>query len=525
MQVQKNGIRQPVPFVHFQTSLLLCLCFNGFTLFAGTEATFDPQAVFTRALLFHQEGEMLEQQGQSKLAFEKFQSAQQCLVEVQTKKPGWQTALIQYRMKQIEDSLKKREEKRSPDERTENFPDLNAKNKRIGLPHVPAVRVPVATKERIPEVDAFEPIQASPAEIKALFLAFESKSQARVTELLQNRGLFDVVDSSGRTPLMLAVMAGWIDLSNYLIQNKAALTAQDFRGWTAWNCALALKKPEIARQIFDALGQKTEWNTIACQQFAAALSNEDLPTVDLLYRNLTPEPVIENSVQPLLIWAIAWRNVRLVQTLLEAGANPNGVLRYPVESVFKQQLDVKTMSPYLDQDRGITALMVAAAIGDISVLDLLLNRKAERGRITARYHQTALAFAAANQNIRAMQLLLGINLKEADRVQIEISLTTQRAFLFKDGKMVFETKCSTGREGYETPIGTFVITDKDRLRVSNLYHAAMPYFMRLSGSAVGMHQGEVPDYPASHGCIRLPDGAAHRLYSEIPVGTKVVISP
>ena len=31
----------------------------------------------------------------------------------------------------------------------------------------------------------------------------------------------------------------------------------------------------------------------------------------------------------------------------------------------------------------------------------------------------------------------------------------------------------------------------------------MPYFMRLSCGDFGMHEGDLPGYPASHGCIRL----------------------
>jgi lipoprotein-anchoring transpeptidase ErfK/SrfK len=51
----------------------------------------------------------------------------------------------------------------------------------------------------------------------------------------------------------------------------------------------------------------------------------------------------------------------------------------------------------------------------------------------------------------------------------------------------------------------------------------MPYFMRLSCLDFGMHEGVVPNYPASHGCIRLPSEAARKLFAEIPVGTLVTV--
>jgi len=33
----------------------------------------------------------------------------------------------------------------------------------------------------------------------------------------------------------------------------------------------------------------------------------------------------------------------------------------------------------------------------------------------------------------------------------------------------------------------------------------------------------VPNYPASHGCIRLPSETAHKFFSEIPIGTLVSV--
>ena len=54
-------------------------------------------------------------------------------------------------------------------------------------------------------------------------------------------------------------------------------------------------------------------------------------------------------------------------------------------------------------------------------------------------------------------------------------------------------------------------------------NASMPYFMRLSCAAFGLHEGYVTGRPASHGCIRLPGEVARRLYSEAPIGTWVSI--
>jgi lipoprotein-anchoring transpeptidase ErfK/SrfK len=51
----------------------------------------------------------------------------------------------------------------------------------------------------------------------------------------------------------------------------------------------------------------------------------------------------------------------------------------------------------------------------------------------------------------------------------------------------------------------------------------MPYFMRLTDGGVGLHAGELPGYPASHGCVRLPFGMARELYQRVEAGTPVEI--
>jgi len=50
----------------------------------------------------------------------------------------------------------------------------------------------------------------------------------------------------------------------------------------------------------------------------------------------------------------------------------------------------------------------------------------------------------------------------------------------------------------------------------------MHYFMRVVG-AIGMHEGYLPGYPASHGCIRLPTNMAAAFYHATPHGTPVQI--
>jgi lipoprotein-anchoring transpeptidase ErfK/SrfK len=105
-----------------------------------------------------------------------------------------------------------------------------------------------------------------------------------------------------------------------------------------------------------------------------------------------------------------------------------------------------------------------------------------------------------------------------------ISLAEQRLYVFGNHELIAWSTISSGRPGHTTPTGMFTITEKDLDHHSNLYNnAPMPFFMRLTDGGVGMHAGVLPGYPASHGCIRLPEEMARRLYQHVEPGTTVQI--
>jgi lipoprotein-anchoring transpeptidase ErfK/SrfK len=135
---------------------------------------------------------------------------------------------------------------------------------------------------------------------------------------------------------------------------------------------------------------------------------------------------------------------------------------------------------------------------------------------------------------------------------VKIKLSEQRAYFFKSGQLVGVSQLSTGREGLKTPIGTFRVIDKDVNHASSKYGdyvdeagnvvvpnvelgkdpkpagthfkgASMPYYMHIV-DGVGMHAGYLPGYPASHGCIRMPEFMAENFFRSVSVGTPVTIS-
>ncbi|MCB1090417.1 MAG: L,D-transpeptidase family protein [Verrucomicrobiae bacterium] len=143
--------------------------------------------------------------------------------------------------------------------------------------------------------------------------------------------------------------------------------------------------------------------------------------------------------------------------------------------------------------------------------------------------------------------------------RIEISLGQQKARLYRvaggSKELAVETRISTGREGNHTPVGSYSVLEKLRQKNSSLYGswvnsetgamiqgdgdsrhrpsgsnaefqgASMPYWLRITRDGVGMHVGYVPNHPASHGCIRVPNKIQPLIWERVSVGTPVDIRP
>ena len=106
-----------------------------------------------------------------------------------------------------------------------------------------------------------------------------------------------------------------------------------------------------------------------------------------------------------------------------------------------------------------------------------------------------------------------------------VNLKSQRAVLYRNGVPIGASTVSTGRPGYSTPTGAFTILQKHVEHYSTTYdNAPMPYMQRLTWRGIALHAGQLPGYPASHGCIRLPLGFAKLLYGATRLGMTVVIS-
>ncbi|MGC2046978.1 MAG: L,D-transpeptidase, partial [Pseudolabrys sp.] len=110
-------------------------------------------------------------------------------------------------------------------------------------------------------------------------------------------------------------------------------------------------------------------------------------------------------------------------------------------------------------------------------------------------------------------------------LQIIVSIADQRISLYENGALVARSSVSTGVQGHPTPLGVFSVLSKQKWHRSNIYSAApMPYMQRITWSGIALHAGDLPGYPASHGCIRLTNDFAIRLWHLTKRGTRVIIA-
>ena len=256
----------------------------------------------------------------------------------------------------------------------------------------------------------------------------------------------------------------------------------------------------------------------------AIRGKRDLVAATLIREGANPDLSLPEGQSTLLL-AIATGCPRTVKTLLDEGENPNTPFALPVSPAFLKCIRPGVLRWSLKYDSNVTPLMMAVDSGNVQTARYLLKAGAKTQVWTRSSSLWPINFASRRNDVKMMRVLLGKDPHHEER-QIVINLTEQRARLFDAaGNELFTTKVSTGRKGFSTPTGEYVITNKNRDWTSTIYHASMPYFQRLSCSDFGLHQGNVPGYPASHGCIRVPEGNAAKLFTLTQAGDRVVILP
>ena len=136
-----------------------------------------------------------------------------------------------------------------------------------------------------------------------------------------------------------------------------------------------------------------------------------------------------------------------------------------------------------------------------------------------------LRLARQAENLKPGEWVWAPEIARTGPVLVYVDLGRQRATVYRNGVRIGVSTISSGKDGYETPTGVFTILEKDVDHRSRTYDdAPMPYQQRLTWKGVALHAGNLPGFPASHGCVRLPLEFAKRLFEITPMGGTVVIA-
>ena len=105
-----------------------------------------------------------------------------------------------------------------------------------------------------------------------------------------------------------------------------------------------------------------------------------------------------------------------------------------------------------------------------------------------------------------------------------VALKEQHITIYDANGKVLQAPVSSGQTGLETPAGIYSIVQKEEEHYSNRYDdASMPYMERITWTGIALHAGVLPGYPASHGCVRMPEDFAEQLYQVTQLGMRVIV--
>ena len=159
----------------------------------------------------------------------------------------------------------------------------------------------------------------------------------------------------------------------------------------------------------------------------------------------------------------------------------------------------------------IASLLAATVLGSPAVG----AQSAKQGGITA----------ADIAQLKPGQFVWTPRIAPAGPMVMVVNLTNQQAYVYRNGVRIGASTVSTGKTGHETPTGVFTVLQKHEEHYSSSYNnAPMPFMQRLTWDGIALHAGNLPGYPASHGCVRLPLAFARKLFAATSMGMTVVVT-
>ncbi len=323
--------------------------------------------------------------------------------------------------------------------------------------------------------------------------------------------------------LWAALLTKQVDLLGVILSGGADPMQRNNAGETPLSYALGQEQYKSAKLLLNA-GANPNVMYDDAESWLARSIRLNIPDVaEALVRNgATITGVRCRDGHTLIGWAIANEMSDVAVALIEAGIDVEEFERTPATESFKSNFKSTTFKYHLTNDDRIRPLYIAASKKDHKVAQALKDAGA-KSIVYTRKSLYPINIPAWYSDVEMMQIILLGRAPEVQPRKVLIDLSSQRMTLYEGGVATYSSRCSTGKRGKRTRTGNFVITDKHRHHTSSIYGSSMPFFQRVSCSDFGLHQGYVPGYPASSGCIRLPYSAAAHMFRVCKVGDLVVI--
>ena len=140
------------------------------------------------------------------------------------------------------------------------------------------------------------------------------------------------------------------------------------------------------------------------------------------------------------------------------------------------------------------------------------------------FHTKGMPTGKPTGQLKPGQYWWNPQLSPSGPLMVLVSVPQQTMNVYRNGILIGRSSVSTGSKGNATPGGVFSILEKKQEHYSKKYdNAPMPNMQRLTWTGIAMHSGNLPGYPASHGCIRMPYDFSQLLFSATSKGGTVVV--
>ena len=347
----------------------------------------------------------------------------------------------------------------------------------------------------------------------------EKEASKIVASLIDHKADLESHNLGGLRPIQSSILVGFGAAQQLLLSKVSSIS----------DCLSIAIELENHQMIGDLLERGADPDEMIGHETALFISIKN-GNVGLVNKLISHGASLENlgvEGQKPLVTAIAAGQEEVVIAMLSHQKKPqlDTEMIFPVSEQFRDLFSRKGLFDwYCRNERQLQPIHAAVMCRQLSVVKHLLalgvNKFAE-----TKNKVYPIQMAAANGDIKMQQLLIGVPYQdEMQERNFIIDLSEQKVYYYNKGQIIKTSRISSGRKDFRTPTGNYVITDKTKDKVSNIYHNAdMPYFQRFSCSPIGFHEGNTSSRYASHGCIRLPLSVAKYFWGQTKLGDRVTI--